>query len=107
MRISDWSSDVCSSDLMLAALAARTTTIRLGHAVQVLPVHNPLFLAEEYGMVDVLSGGRLEVGLGRGNFDFEWDRYEEDRADAPARSAGRRVRKEYVRTCRSRGSPGY
>ena len=75
---------VPSPNIMLTAIAARTSRIRLGHAVQVLPVHNPLFLAEEYGMVDLLSGGRLEVGLGRGNFDFEWDRYEEEKADAPA-----------------------
>ena len=60
----------------------RTSSIRLGHSVQVLPVHNPIFLAEQYGMLDILSGGRLEVGLGRGNFDFEWDRYTEDREDA-------------------------
>jgi alkanesulfonate monooxygenase SsuD/methylene tetrahydromethanopterin reductase-like flavin-dependent oxidoreductase (luciferase family) len=71
-------------NVFLAALAMRTSRIRLGHAVQVLPVHHPFFLAEQHGMVDVLSGGRLEVGLGRGNFEFEWDRYQEDHADAEA-----------------------
>ena len=69
-------------NILLTAVAMRTSRIRLGHSVQVLPVHNPIFLAEQYGMLDVLSGGRLEVGLGRGNFDFEWDRYSEDREDA-------------------------
>lgn len=73
-----------SPNIMLTAIAARTKRIRLGHAVQVLPVHDPFFLAEEYGMLDMLSGGRLEVGLGRGNFDFEWDRYEEDKENAAA-----------------------
>jgi alkanesulfonate monooxygenase SsuD/methylene tetrahydromethanopterin reductase-like flavin-dependent oxidoreductase (luciferase family) len=73
---------VPSPNLFLTAVAMRTSKIRLGHALQVLPVHNPYTLAEEYGMLDVLSGGRLEVGLGRGNFEFEWDRYEGDRADA-------------------------
>lgn len=73
-----------SPNLFLTAVAMRTSTIRLGHALQVLPVHNPHTLAEDYGMLDVLSGGRLEVGLGRGNFEFEWERYEGDRAGAVA-----------------------
>jgi alkanesulfonate monooxygenase SsuD/methylene tetrahydromethanopterin reductase-like flavin-dependent oxidoreductase (luciferase family) len=71
-------------NLFLAALAMRTSRMRLGQGVQVLPVHNPVWLAEQYGMLDLLSGGRLEVGLGRGNFQFEWDRYAEDHDDAPA-----------------------
>ena len=70
-------------NIFLAALAMRTSRMRLGQGVQVLPVHNPVWLAEQYGMLDLLSGGRLEVGLGRGNFDFEWDRYAEDHDDAP------------------------
>jgi alkanesulfonate monooxygenase SsuD/methylene tetrahydromethanopterin reductase-like flavin-dependent oxidoreductase (luciferase family) len=70
-------------NIFLAALAMRTSRMRLGQGVQVLPVHNPVWLAEQYGMLDLLSGGRLEVGLGRGNFEFEWDRYAEDHADAP------------------------
>jgi alkanesulfonate monooxygenase SsuD/methylene tetrahydromethanopterin reductase-like flavin-dependent oxidoreductase (luciferase family) len=49
-----------------AAAAARTTTIRLGTAVLVLPFGNPVRLAEEMAMVDVLSNGRLELGVGRG-----------------------------------------
>ena len=71
-------------NLFLAAVAARTSKMRLGQGVQILPVHNPVWLAEQYGMLDVLSGGRLEVGVGRGNFEVEWDRYAEDHADAPA-----------------------
>jgi alkanesulfonate monooxygenase SsuD/methylene tetrahydromethanopterin reductase-like flavin-dependent oxidoreductase (luciferase family) len=71
-------------NLFLAALAMRTSRMRLGQGVQVLPVHNPVWLAEQYGMLDLLSGGRLEVGLGRGNFEFEWDRYEHEHRDAPA-----------------------
>jgi alkanesulfonate monooxygenase SsuD/methylene tetrahydromethanopterin reductase-like flavin-dependent oxidoreductase (luciferase family) len=71
-------------NIFLTALAMRTSRIRLGHAVQVLPVHNPYYLAEQYGMLDILSGGRLEVGFGRGNFEYEWDRYEPAHADAPA-----------------------
>lgn len=50
----------------LAAVAGRTSTIRLGIAIVVMPFHNPLRVAESYAMVDVISGGRLNFGLGRG-----------------------------------------
>jgi alkanesulfonate monooxygenase SsuD/methylene tetrahydromethanopterin reductase-like flavin-dependent oxidoreductase (luciferase family) len=57
---------VSDSLIMLAHLAARTSTVRLGTAVSVLPLHNPVRLAESAAMVDLLSGGRLELGIGRG-----------------------------------------
>jgi alkanesulfonate monooxygenase SsuD/methylene tetrahydromethanopterin reductase-like flavin-dependent oxidoreductase (luciferase family) len=47
-------------------VAARTQRIRIGTGVSLLPIHQPIFLAEEYGLLDVLSGGRLEYGVGRG-----------------------------------------
>jgi alkanesulfonate monooxygenase SsuD/methylene tetrahydromethanopterin reductase-like flavin-dependent oxidoreductase (luciferase family) len=59
-----------SPNVMLGALAARTERIRLGVMVNVVPFHEPLRLAEEAAMLDVLSGGRLEVGVGRG-IDFQ------------------------------------
>ena len=43
-------------------VAARTKRLRIGTAVVVLPLHNPILVAEEFAMLDVLSGGRLEVG---------------------------------------------
>jgi alkanesulfonate monooxygenase SsuD/methylene tetrahydromethanopterin reductase-like flavin-dependent oxidoreductase (luciferase family) len=55
-----------SPNVMLAALAARTTELRIGAMINVVPFHEPLRLAEEGAMLDVLSGGRLEVGVGRG-----------------------------------------
>jgi alkanesulfonate monooxygenase SsuD/methylene tetrahydromethanopterin reductase-like flavin-dependent oxidoreductase (luciferase family) len=64
-----------SPNLLLAALAMKTRKMRLGTGVHILPVHDPVRLAEEAGMLDVLSGGRVEVGLGRGNFQFELDRF--------------------------------
>jgi alkanesulfonate monooxygenase SsuD/methylene tetrahydromethanopterin reductase-like flavin-dependent oxidoreductase (luciferase family) len=50
----------------LAYLAARTKTMRLGTAVTVLPWHNPVLLAEQAATVDLVSGGRLDLGIGRG-----------------------------------------
>ncbi|MBI3328914.1 MAG: LLM class flavin-dependent oxidoreductase, partial [Nitrospinae bacterium] len=52
--------------LVAAALARRTRRIRLGIAVNVLPLHHPLRCAEEAATLDVLSGGRMEFGAGRG-----------------------------------------
>lgn len=53
--------------VLLATVAARTERVKLGMAVWVLPFHNPLKLAEETATLDILSKGRLVVGLGRGN----------------------------------------
>jgi len=55
-----------SSLTVLAYLAARTKTLRLGTAVTILPWHNPLLLAEDMGTIDLLSNGRLDFGVGRG-----------------------------------------
>jgi len=56
-----------SATLMLqTALAMRTTTLRLGTAVIVLPWHNPVLLAEQAATPDLISGGRLDFGVGRG-----------------------------------------
>jgi alkanesulfonate monooxygenase SsuD/methylene tetrahydromethanopterin reductase-like flavin-dependent oxidoreductase (luciferase family) len=57
---------------LLASLAARTERVRLGMAVYVLPFHHPLRLAEETATLDILSRGRLTVGLGRGNRPIEF-----------------------------------
>jgi alkanesulfonate monooxygenase SsuD/methylene tetrahydromethanopterin reductase-like flavin-dependent oxidoreductase (luciferase family) len=57
---------VSDSLAVLAHLAARTATVRLGTAVSVLPLHHPLRFAETAATVDQLSGGRLDIGIGRG-----------------------------------------
>ena len=56
----------------MAAAAARTRRIRLGAGVVVLPFDNPLRTAEDYAMVDVLSGGRLDLGTGAGYLKHEY-----------------------------------
>jgi alkanesulfonate monooxygenase SsuD/methylene tetrahydromethanopterin reductase-like flavin-dependent oxidoreductase (luciferase family) len=60
-----------SPGLFLAAAAQRTRQIRLGPLVYLLPLYNPMRLASEIAMLDHLSGGRLEVGVGRGVSPFE------------------------------------
>ena len=55
-----------SPSVFLAAVAQATSTIRLGSLVYLLPLYDPLRLIEEICMLDHLSGGRLEVGIGRG-----------------------------------------
>lgn len=53
-------------------VAARTSTLRLDTAVLVLPWHNPVLLAEQVATVDLLSGGRLDLGIGRG---YRWSEF--------------------------------
>jgi alkanesulfonate monooxygenase SsuD/methylene tetrahydromethanopterin reductase-like flavin-dependent oxidoreductase (luciferase family) len=55
-----------SPSVFVAAIAQRTKRIRMGALVYVLPMHHPLRLAEEICMLDHLSNGRIEIGIGRG-----------------------------------------
>jgi probable F420-dependent oxidoreductase len=57
----------------LAALAARTSGLRLGTGIFVLPLDHPLDVAEEVATVDVVSGGRVFLGAGLGYRRYEWD----------------------------------
>ena len=55
-------------------IAAKTTRLRVGTAVIVVPLHHPLIIAEEIAMLDILSGGRVDIGLGRGYQRYEFER---------------------------------
>ena len=77
---------VCPSPpVLLAAAAARTQRLRLGAMVSVLPFHDPVRLAEQYAMVDRLSGGRLDLGVGSGYIAEEFDGFGTDPATKRAR----------------------
>ena len=52
--------------MLLMALAMRTSTLRVGTAVLVLPWHNPVLLAEQAATLDLLSNGRFDFGIGKG-----------------------------------------
>src|SRR5207247_8953381 len=62
--------------MVLAAAAQRTSRIRLGTAVTLLPLHNPVKLAEEAAIADILSNGRLELGCGRGTAPLHYAGYD-------------------------------
>jgi alkanesulfonate monooxygenase SsuD/methylene tetrahydromethanopterin reductase-like flavin-dependent oxidoreductase (luciferase family) len=69
-----------------AAIAARTERIRIGTAVLVLPFYNPIRLAEECALIDVLSGGRLDIGYGRGYQPREFRGFGIDPAESRQRT---------------------
>jgi natural product biosynthesis luciferase-like monooxygenase protein len=78
-----------SPSVILAAAAQRTRILRLGASVSILPMHNPLRIAEEFAMVDLLSNGRLNFGAGRGMhpteyavFGYEWSNAQSRLAEA-------------------------
>src|SRR3954447_15722941 len=60
-----------SPSVFLGAAAQRTTRLRFGPLVAILPLYNPMRLAEEVCMLDQLSRGRLELGIGRGSSPWE------------------------------------
>ncbi len=70
------SHSVCPSPLMMVAhCAAVTTRLRLGPAVVVLPLNHPLRVVQELGMLQALTGGRLQLGLGTGHQPHEFRTY--------------------------------
>ena len=60
---------------LASAVASRTSRLRIGLAAAILPFHDPIRLAEQLALVDIISGGRLDVGVGRGNRPSEFIGY--------------------------------
>lgn len=73
--------------VMMAAAAARTSRMRVGSAVSLVPLRHPLHIAEDYAMVDVASRGRLEFGVGRGNTPFDYEAFGVPHAESAERLA--------------------
>jgi len=77
---------LCPAPPVLAAfVAARTTTLRLGMGVSLLPLHHPVDLAEQLAVLDVVSGGRLDVGIGRGGTLQDYRTFQSDRGNSRMR----------------------
>jgi alkanesulfonate monooxygenase SsuD/methylene tetrahydromethanopterin reductase-like flavin-dependent oxidoreductase (luciferase family) len=73
-----------SPSVFLAAVAQRSERLRFGPLLYVTPMYHPLRVAEEVVMLDQMSRGRLELGLGRGASPIEIAGFDVDPADAPA-----------------------
>ena len=74
-----------SSLVLVSSIAAQTKTIRLGTAVLVPPLHHPVQLAEDTATLDVVSGGRLDVGFGRGTAGYEYAGYNVNQQESQER----------------------
>ena len=74
-----------SPPVFATAVAQRTKRIRLGTGVTLLPLSNPIRTAEEYAMLDVLSDGRLDFGVGRGVLKAEYELFDIDEAESQGR----------------------
>src|SRR5215831_536799 len=70
---------------LLTCLAMRTTTLRLGTAVIVLPWHHPVLLAEQAATLDLISDGRLDFGIGKGYRHSEFKGFGIPQEEAQAR----------------------
>src|SRR6266446_1410475 len=71
--------------MVVPAIAARVPRIRIGTAVVLLPLHHPLSCAEQAATADLLSGGRLEFGVGRGSIPTQFHGFRVPVADNRAR----------------------
>jgi alkanesulfonate monooxygenase SsuD/methylene tetrahydromethanopterin reductase-like flavin-dependent oxidoreductase (luciferase family) len=74
-----------ASLMLLANIAARTKKLRLGTAVVIPPLHHPVRLAEDTATLDLLSGGRLDAGFGRGTAGYEYTGYSVDNNESQLR----------------------
>ena len=67
---------------MIAAASQRTRRLRFANMVNILPFRNPLLVAEEAAMLDIPTGGRLDLGLGRGLRPPEFEAFGVDQAQS-------------------------
>ena len=79
---------IAPNPFSIVDLARRTKNMRLGTGTVVAPFWHPIKLAGEAAMTDIISGGRLDIGIARGAYSFEYERL----ARLDARTAGQRMR---------------
>ncbi len=77
---SEWSHS-SAPDITLAAISQRTAQMRLGIAVVLAPLHHPLNVASRLATLDVISGGRVDFGIGRSGYPYQMLPYGADLAD--------------------------
>jgi alkanesulfonate monooxygenase SsuD/methylene tetrahydromethanopterin reductase-like flavin-dependent oxidoreductase (luciferase family) len=70
---------------MAAAMAARTSTVRIGIYALVAPFHDPIRLAEDIAVVDLISGGRLDITIAGGYLPSEFEMFGVGLSERPAR----------------------
>lgn len=71
--------------VIASAVAQRTSRIRLGTGVVLAPLNHPIRIAEEYAMLDVLSNGRVEFGVGRGFMSYAYELFGVDQSKSAER----------------------
>jgi alkanesulfonate monooxygenase SsuD/methylene tetrahydromethanopterin reductase-like flavin-dependent oxidoreductase (luciferase family) len=94
-------------EMVLAALSQRTSTIRLGFAVILMPCHNPFNIAERVATLDVLSNGRCEFGAGRGTAPYVVEGLGFNADAAHGREVGREALTAVLQMLEQPNFPGY
>jgi alkanesulfonate monooxygenase SsuD/methylene tetrahydromethanopterin reductase-like flavin-dependent oxidoreductase (luciferase family) len=82
-----WGGLLPSPPMLLAALSQRTSRVRLGTSITVLGLHHPLSIAEQIAMLDLMSGGRVDFGAGRGSEAYDYEAFGLDYASAQERTS--------------------
>ena len=83
-HFSGWN-QVAATLMLQTCVATRTSSLRVGTGVMVLPWHNPVLLAEQVATLDVISGGRVDFGVGKGYRHSEFRGFNVDQREADPR----------------------
>jgi alkanesulfonate monooxygenase SsuD/methylene tetrahydromethanopterin reductase-like flavin-dependent oxidoreductase (luciferase family) len=83
-------------EVFFAAASQRTKTMRLGPGICLLPFNNPIRTAEQWAAVDLLSHGRVEMGVGRGATQIEFDTFHQPSSRGPTNAENRELFFEYI-----------
>src|SRR5689334_305303 len=70
-----WGGLLPSPPMLLAALSQRTSRVRLGTSIAVLGLHHPINVAEQIAMLDLMSNGRVDFGVGRGSEAYDYEAF--------------------------------